>query len=129
MSLEFDQKALGRRIKLARKRAGLTQDKLGEMVGFTKSAVSQWESGATLPDVRPIVALCRASRENSADEVLLGEPSLRVSLEERQLVKMMRELPPAFRVALNEHINRQWELTNPGKIGPGNPYPKAKKPA
>lgn len=129
MGFEFDQKAFGRRMKAARKRADLTQDKLAEKFGITKSAVSQWESGSTLPDIRSVIALCRASQGNSADEILLGEAALRVSTEERQLLQLMRELPPAFRLALNEHINKQWELAYPDRVGPGNPYPKAKTQA
>lgn len=126
MDFEFDQKAVGRRLKAARKRADLTQDKLAEKFGITKSAVSQWESGSTLPDIRPIIALCQSCRANSADEILLGEAALRVTTEERQLLQLMRELPPAFRLALNEHINKQWELAFPDRVGPGNPYPKSK---
>lgn len=36
---------LGIRIKQLRKSKGLSQEKLGELVGVTKGAVSQWEGG------------------------------------------------------------------------------------
>lgn len=38
---------MGDRIKLLRDAKGLTQERLGELVGMTKSAVSQWEGGST----------------------------------------------------------------------------------
>lgn len=127
MPFDFDQKAVGQRIKAARKRAKLTQDQLAGKFEITKSAVSQWETGSTVPDIRPIIALCEAASENSADEILLGQISVRVSLQEKQLLKLMRELPLAFQVALGEHINKQWELTNPDTVGAGSPFAKTKK--
>lgn len=129
MILELDRKAIGKRVRAARRRASLTQDKLAERLGITKSAVSQWESGRTVPDLTAIAALCEASAENSADEIITGERSMRLNLEERQLLQLIRELPPAFRIALSEHINKQWELAHPERVGPGNPYPKIKKVA
>lgn len=41
------------RIKAARKHAGLTQEKLGELIGITKSAVSMWETSNPKKYTRP----------------------------------------------------------------------------
>lgn len=38
---------VGQRIKAARQRIGWSQQRLGDLVGVSKSAVSQWESGTT----------------------------------------------------------------------------------
>ncbi len=38
---------MGDRIKTLREARKLTQEGLGDLVGVTKSAVSQWEAGAT----------------------------------------------------------------------------------
>lgn len=38
---------MGERIRILREQKDLTQDKLGELVGVSKSAVSQWECGET----------------------------------------------------------------------------------
>lgn len=128
MAIQVDQRAIGGRIRAARKRAGMTQDQLAAKFDITKSAVSQWESGSTMPDIRPIIALCQATPDNSADEILLGATSVRVSLIEKQLLQLIRELPPAFQVALSEHINKQWELAHPERVGIGAPFAKAKAP-
>ena len=37
--------SLGERISQARKRAGLSQEQLGEQLGVSRQAVSKWESG------------------------------------------------------------------------------------
>lgn len=48
-ALEFslmDASTLGQRLRLARENARLTQEQLGDRVGVTHGAVSQWETGA-----------------------------------------------------------------------------------
>ena len=60
------------RIALARKKAGLSQEQLGEKLGVSRQAVSKWESGQTNPDVAYITEMCRLFSV-SADWLLLGE--------------------------------------------------------
>ena len=60
------------RISLARKKAGLSQEQLGEKLGVSRQAVSKWESGQTNPDVAYITEMCRLLGV-SADWLLLGE--------------------------------------------------------
>jgi transcriptional regulator with XRE-family HTH domain len=43
-----------------RKRAGLTQEQLGELVGRTKYAVSKWEAGAAQPPAKLLPLLANA---------------------------------------------------------------------
>lgn len=45
------------RIRQLRRERGLTQEHLGELCGASKSAVSQWESGDTLPTLQNIMAM------------------------------------------------------------------------
>lgn len=40
---------VGQRIKRARERIGWSQARLGDFVGLSKSAISQWENGHTRP--------------------------------------------------------------------------------
>ncbi len=48
---------IGEVIKKARRKKDLTQEQLAEYLGVSVSAVSQWESGKTVPDVSLIVIL------------------------------------------------------------------------
>lgn len=48
---------IGRRIRLARKNLKLTGEELANLVGASKAAVSQWESGATAIDKERIAKL------------------------------------------------------------------------
>ena len=45
------EQSLGKRIMFCRKKQGLTQDKLAEMLGVTAQAVSKWENDLSCPDI------------------------------------------------------------------------------
>lgn len=49
---------LGMNIAKYRKGAGITQEQLAEQLSVSISAVSQWETGKTLPDISAIPVLC-----------------------------------------------------------------------
>lgn len=50
---------LGERILNYRKRAGMSQEKLAELLGVSRQAVSKWEGDAAQPELDKIVALAR----------------------------------------------------------------------
>ena len=52
------------RIKLVRKKAGMTMDKFGEQIGIKRSAVSQIESGINSPAEITVKAICREFNVN-----------------------------------------------------------------
>ena len=52
------QETIGKNIRKARRDLDMTQDTLAERLSVTESAVSQWESCKTVPDVMMIPALC-----------------------------------------------------------------------
>lgn len=50
---------IGQRLKIARERKGLFQDKLAELIGVTSGKIiSNWETGIAKPDSDKIVKLC-----------------------------------------------------------------------
>ncbi len=60
---------IGKKIKQLRKSRDLTQEDLAEMLGISVSAVSQWESDKTAPDLSMFPALCNYFNVTS-DELL-----------------------------------------------------------
>lgn len=50
----------GERIRLARKNKGFTQEQLAEIIGVERTAVTSWESGNSLPEIRRYSDLCKA---------------------------------------------------------------------
>ena len=62
--------SLGNRIRLARERAGYTQEKVAERIGVSRSAVSRWEQGEIEPKVQNLVAI--AALLSVSTDYLLG---------------------------------------------------------
>lgn len=61
---------IGKNIKYFRNKQSMTQEVLSELLGVSISAVSQWESEKTTPDISIIPALC--SIFNITSDTLLG---------------------------------------------------------
>ena len=53
----MDNREIGARIRLARRDAGLTQEKLAEKIGVSTVFVSQLESGSRAPGLETLVKL------------------------------------------------------------------------
>lgn len=73
--LYLSDMSIGARIiclRKAHKPKKLSQEALGELCDVSKSAVSQWESGATEPDIKTLVKL-RSKIAFSLDWLLTGE--------------------------------------------------------
>ena len=57
--------SIGKNIKKARQEADMTQEQLAELLNISVSAVSQWESDKTTPDISMIPALCNVFQMTS----------------------------------------------------------------
>lgn len=63
------EETLGKRISTNRKRLGLTQDRLAELLGITAQAVSKWENDQSCPDITMLPRLAEVFGI-STDELL-----------------------------------------------------------
>ena len=68
---EMDNREIGTRIRLARRDAGLTQEKLAEKIGVSTVFVSQLESGSRAPGLETLVKLSQTLHV-SLDLLVLG---------------------------------------------------------
>ena len=66
------EQSLGKRIMHCRKKQGLTQDKLAEMLGVTNKAVSKWERGESVPDLYVLKQL--ADFYGTSIDTLISDP-------------------------------------------------------
>lgn len=57
--------SIGKNIRKARQEADMTQEQLAELLNISVSAVSQWESDKTTPDISMIPALCNVFQMTS----------------------------------------------------------------
>lgn len=68
----MDQIKTGKYISYLRKRAGLTQERLGERLGVTNKTVSRWENGNYMPDIEMFRLLAKEFGV-SINDLLAGE--------------------------------------------------------
>ncbi len=69
---EMDYREIGGRIRLARQRKGITQERLAELCGVGTPHISHIETGNTIPSLKIFVAIVNAL-DCSADELLCLE--------------------------------------------------------
>ncbi len=65
----MDYNNFGKYIAYLRKKIGLTQEQLGEMLGISGKSVSKWERGITFPSVFLLKKLSKIMKV-SCDELL-----------------------------------------------------------
>lgn len=53
---------LGNRLAHLREKTGISQERLGELLGVTRQTVSSWETDKLLPKPENLRALCRCFR-------------------------------------------------------------------
>lgn len=99
---------LGERISILRKERGLSQEKLGELVGVSRQAVSKWESDQTVPDVENCVAISRALGVTLGSLLALeeAESGKDAELNEEQL-KMVEAVADKY-LERREKPRRRW---------------------
>ena len=89
-----------------RKEAGYSQEKLAEMLGISRQALSKWENGQANPDVNNIKKLCEIYNKSS-DYILFGKeasPEIvyqeKIVYREKKGFKELYDLPRSFRIVL-----------------------------
>lgn len=82
------QEEMKERIKGLRNKKGITQGKLGEVLGVSQNAISLIEKGTNKPTVQQIEILSRFF-EVSADYLLFGEENIEPI--EREILKTIRD--------------------------------------
>lgn len=107
---------MGPRFIQLRRRYKLSQTKLGELCGVSKAAVSQWETGVSIPEIRKLVEL-RSKLAFSLDWLITGEevidssPNVTLQIERRHIErrqvyrrkKYRRESDKLGNISMNPH--------------------------
>ena len=60
------------KIRKYRKQAGISQEKMAELIGVSRQAITKWENGTGTPDIANLVAIAELF-QISLDELLLNE--------------------------------------------------------
>ena len=80
--MEFNEK-----LQELRKRKGLTQEELAEILFVSRTAISKWESGRGLPNIESLKAISKCFSV-SLDELLSGEEILAIAEEDHKKKEM-----------------------------------------
>ena len=114
---------LGTRLIQLRLANDFSQEKVGDICGVTKSAVSQWESDSTIPETSKLLLL-RERIEFSLDWLLTGESATIMELSKpvRDLLKVAQTLPEYAVINLTRQGDNFTQFINeasPKKTGNG----------
>ena len=71
--MELDYKAIGKRIKIARIKADLTQERLAERIGISPTHLSNIETGTTRVSLSTIISIANALSVTGEDIAALLE--------------------------------------------------------
>ena len=84
---------IGGRIRLYRKRSGLTQEQLASKINVTKSRVSNWEQGINRPDADILADICRALNVSPGDLLDVHLSTDELTDHERKVIRAYRSKP------------------------------------
>ena len=91
--MELDYKAIGKRIKIARIKAELTQEKVAEMVGISPQHLSNIETGSTHVSLTVIVTLANVLGVTTDD--FLCDDVIRATVPiERDIADAIKDCDP-----------------------------------
>jgi transcriptional regulator with XRE-family HTH domain len=93
-----DSHAIGERIRIARQQRGLTQEKLADAVGVTRSAVAQWETGRAgqiTGNLSRIAAVLDVSVAHLMGDGGALEPTGAIRGDELAMLRLYRQCAPA----------------------------------
>lgn len=105
------EETMGKRISAARKKLGLTQDKLAEQLGVTAQAVSKWENDQACPDIAMLPKLAEIFGITT-DELLGIEKK---AVYQAEIVETDNE--PADREDESNGWQFQWEAGRKHNLG------------
>ncbi len=92
---------VGKRIKLARELAGMTQEKLAEIVGVSRTAVVRWESGETDPTIDHLIEMTKVLKVSA--DFLLG------TSDTDQVMSTLMEMASALNKLISEMQEKEEE--------------------
>lgn len=117
--MELDYKAIGKRIKIARIKADLTQERLAELVEISPSHMSNIETGTTRVSLTAIVSLANALSVTVDDLLCDSIVKAKVQFEEdiadiivdcdEYEIRMIKDMAQALKETLRKdaHLRKQ----------------------
>ena len=95
--MAFDNGILGQRIKTCRQAAGISQEKVAELVGVSRQAVTKWETGQSAPSTENLFKLAEIFGTTvdlilTAETVDSAEDGREIPTSQKSIAEQMYEL-------------------------------------
>lgn len=113
--MELDYKAIGKRVKIARIKADMTQERLAELAGISPTHMSNIETGTTRVSLSAIVNLANALSVTSDDLLCDSVIKAKVQFEQdiagvlkdcdEYEIRMIRDMAQALKETLRRDAN------------------------
>ena len=103
----MDQKAIGKRIKSAREKKGLTQEQLAEQVNLSPMHISVIERGNKLPRLETLIKIANVldvSADTLLQDVVNNQIKLRTSEASNLIAQLFREDQRRVLAALHSFV-------------------------
>ena len=103
----MDQKAIGKRIKSAREKKGLTQEQLAEQVNLSPMHISVIERGNKLPRLETLIKIANVldvSADTLLQDVVNNQIKLRTSESSNLIAQLSREDQRRVLAALHSFV-------------------------
>ena len=91
--MELDYKAIGKRVKIARIKADLKQERLAELTGLSPTHISNVETGTTKVSLSAIISIANALGV-TADDLLCGSVIHAKVQFERDIAELLEDCDP-----------------------------------
>lgn len=105
---------IGKRIKEARDSLGLTQEELAKIVGVTKAAIGNYETGVSHPKENVLYKLFKALNCDAnflfQDEIKHSGSEFKYSSHDEKLIKKYRALDERGKQTIDMALNSQYEI-------------------
>lgn len=104
----------GENLKNIRKERGVTQEKLAEILGVSRQAVSKWESNSGYPETEKLIVISKTL--NISIDDLLNDASV---MEEKEKTEEIRAVyPPTGKIAITTYDNQNVVFCQSVKTSP-----------
>ena len=121
---------LGQKLKEIRKKIGLSQEQLAEIINVSRQAITKWETDAGLPDTENLKELSRIFEisidyllemtsipdkiddyiKKDVTERVIQQPKLNLSSNEQSLIMKFRKLPTRIQDKIEAHIEAEYDI-------------------
>ncbi len=97
--------AVCERIRYYRKKKGMEQKQLAQMLGITGNAVTNWENGRSRPDIQALPRLCEILNISLYELMGLQDPNIHCTPDEQNMITDYRALSEAHQKFVQKMVS------------------------